>query len=263
MPVRWQRDHPPTIDFPACDSYRLTMATPRIRVLPDAPAVAQAAAEHILHAASAAIADHGSFTIALSGGSTPKQLYELLAEEPYASQLDWAHIEIYFSDERCVPPEAADSNFRLASEALLEAIAIPPGNIHRMRGEIDPQTAAIEYGQMLQNRFVDGGLDLCLLGMGEDGHTASLFPGTTAVGEAHHRCVAVFVERLHAWRITLTAPFLNRSNEVLILVTGPGKARTAQQVLEGPSDPATWPIQLINPPQGQLIWLLDAAAAGM
>lgn len=239
------------------------MEAPQIRVFPTPDAAAQAVADHIIASAAAAIDQRGSFTLALSGGSTPKPVYELLADEPYLSRIPWPKVEVFFCDERCVPPEHAESNFRLARETLLDYIDIPPANIHRMRGEIDPQTAAIEYGQMLKEKFGDAGLDLALLGMGADGHTASLFPGTAALQETHHRCVATFVEKLQAWRISLTLPFLNRSNEVLILVTGANKAARVQEVLEATDEAEPLPVQRIDPVSGQLLWYLDVDAAGM
>src|SRR5204862_664594 len=138
-------------------------------------------------------------------------------------------------------------------------------NVYRMRGEIDPNEAAKEYGRMLKDKFdEEGGLDLTLLGMGEDGHTASLFPGTPAVNETKHRCVANYAEHSttgKSWRITLTAPFVNRCREVVFLVAGPAKAKALSAVLQGPRDPQRWPAQLIQPASGRLIWLLDAAAA--
>ena len=165
------------------------MNSPEIKVLPDLPSLVREAAERIATAAGQAIANHGSFTLALAGGSTPKPVYELLAQEPYRSQIDWEKVEVFFGDERCVPPDSPQSNYRMANEALLSKVPIPAGNVHRMRGEIDANQAATEYGQLLKDRFGDGGLDLVLLGMGPDGHTASLFPGTDALRETHHRCV--------------------------------------------------------------------------
>jgi 6-phosphogluconolactonase len=236
------------------------MHLPEIKVLPDLSSLAQEGAQRIADAAGRAIANHGAFTLALSGGSTPKPVYELLAQEPFRSQIDWEKVEIYFGDERCVPADSPQSNYRMANEALLSKVPIPSDNVFRMRGEIDPHTAAIEYGQMLKSRLGDGGLDLVLLGMGPDGHTASLFPGTEALDETHHRCVANFVPKMNAWRITLTAPFLNRSFDVMFLVAGADKEPMVSRALEGSGDPI--PVQLIQP-QGRLVWLLDAAAAGM
>jgi len=235
-----------------------------IRVFKDSPAVAQAAAEMILASAREAAAAGRNFSLVLSGGSTPKLLYQLLAAEPYRSRVDWTRMEIYFGDERVVPVDHADSNFKMANEALISRVPLKPENVHRMRGEIDPNQAAIEYGQMLKARFGEGGPDITLLGMGDDGHTASLFPHTSALDETQHRCVAHFVEKSttgKSWRITLTAPFINRSATVLLLVTGASKAARLAEILHGPRDPKRLPIQLIDPASGQLIWMLDEAAA--
>lgn len=240
-----------------------TAQQPSIQVLPTPQAVAEAAARRVVEAAQRALDAKETFTVALAGGSTPKAAYELLAREPLRSQIDWARVEVFFGDERCVPPESADSNYRMAHDALLAHVPIPGDNVYRMHGESDPNQAAVEYGKMLKDRFGDGGMDLVLLGMGDDGHTASLFPDTEAIGEAHHRCVANFVPKLRTWRITLSAPFINRSAEVLVLVTGEGKAKRVAEVLEGVPDPQRLPIQLIRPVHGTLTWLLDAAAAGM
>ena len=236
---------------------------PKIQVLPSAGAVAEAAAAHVEQASREAIDLRGAFTIALAGGSTPRKLYEILADEPYVKRIDWERVEVYFGDERCVPPEHAESNYRMASEALLGRVPIPAKNVHRMRGEIEPEAAAIEYGQLLKARFGEEGVDVALLGMGDDGHTASLFPGTTALDEAKHRCVANFVPKLSAWRITMTAPFLNRSREVLFMVTGEGKAARVSEVLEGERDPKRLPVQMNQPGSGRVTWVMDTAAAGM
>lgn len=239
------------------------MAEPQIQVQNTPHDVAVEAANRIVAAYEEAIELKGRFSIALSGGSTPKALYELLAQEPYRSQLDWAKVHVLFADERCVPPDHADSNYNMARATLLSKVPIPPDNIYRMRGEIDPQEAAKEYGLMLKEQFDDGGCDLVLLGMGEDGHTASLFPGTQALKEADHRCVANFVPKLNAWRLTMTAPFINRAWQVMVLVTGAGKAERVRQVLEDQPDPNETPIRLIDPDVGRLVLLMDAAAAGM
>jgi 6-phosphogluconolactonase len=180
--------------------------------------------------------------------------------------VDWAKVQVFFGDERCVPPDHAESNYRMAHETLLSRVPIPGDNVYRMRGEIDPNEAAREYGLMLKEKFGDGGLDLVLLGLGEDGHTLSLFPGTPAVRETHHRCVANYAEHSttgKSWRITLTAPFVNRCRQAMFLVTGANKAATLSRVLEGPRDPDTLPAQLIEPVSGRSVWLVDAVAAGM
>ena len=242
------------------------MPTPKIQVFPDAAAIAQAAADHIVQAARREIDAKGTFSLALSGGSTPKMLYKMLAEPPYVKRIEWDKVHLYFGDERGVPPEHKDSNFKMASEALLDVAPIPPGNIHRMKGELPAEEAAKEYGLMLKQTFSDGGIDLVLLGMGDDGHTASIFPHTVAVKEQEHRVIGYFAENSStgkSWRITMTAPFLNRSKEILILLAGKNKAERVKEVLEGERDPERLPIQLIDPPEGQVIWMLDAGAAGM
>lgn len=235
-----------------------------IKVLPDLDALALEAAERIADAARRAVAEHETFSLVLSGGKTPEALHRLLADEPYRSRIPWERVEIYFGDERCVPPDSEQSNYRMARETLLSKVNIPPEHVHRMRGEIDPQAAAKEYGELLKQKFGDaGGPDLILLGMGDDGHTASLFPGTAALAEQRHRCVANHVEKLNAWRITMTAPFINRAASVMILVSGAGKAERLQEVLEGPTDPQRLPVQMVQPELGTLTWMIDVAAAGM
>jgi 6-phosphogluconolactonase len=239
------------------------MAQPEIKVLPNAAELTAEAARRIVSAAAEKLSDpHHFFSLFLSGGNTPKALYELLASEPYRSQLNWSNVEIYFGDERCVPPDHPDSNFLMAYNAMLSKLPIPEPNIHRMRAELEPEQAATEYGQLLRDRFQERRPDIVLLGMGDDGHTASLFPGTAALNETKHRCVANFVPKLNAWRITTTYPFLNTARRVLILAAGANKAQRLAEVLEGPRDPQRLPIQGIDP-AGQLTWLLDAPAAGM
>ena len=234
-----------------------------IKVLPDAAELPHEAAERIVTAAAAKLADIDHlFSLVLSGGSTPKLLYELLASDPYRCRLNWSKVEIYFGDERCVPPDHPESNYLMAHTAMLSKLPIPEPNIHRMRGELPPEQAATEYGQLLKVKFHHGGPDMVLLGMGDDGHTASLFPGTAALDEQHHRCVANHVEQLKTWRITMTYPFLNRAAAVMILVEGAKKAQRLHEVLEGPRDLKRLPIQGIHP-AGKLTWLVDAAAAGM
>ncbi|MCC6422963.1 MAG: 6-phosphogluconolactonase [Phycisphaerales bacterium] len=235
----------------------------KINVLADPSAVAQAAAELFVQSSHEAIARQGKFSVALSGGTTPRALYALLAADPFINAVDWSNTFIFFADERCVPPDDPQSNYGMVRETLLNHLQIPSTNIHRMKGEIDPQSAAMEYGKMLKQTFGDGGMDLTLLGMGDDGHTASLFPHTSALAEKSHRCVANFVDKLNTWRLTLSAPFINHSHAVALLVCGPSKAATIQRVMEEPPSPQQFPIQLIQPQSNNLLWLLDVAAAGM
>jgi 6-phosphogluconolactonase len=242
---------------------------PVIRVFANAEALVTEVADRIVAAAGRSVADGQMFSLFLSGGSTPKALYERLAGDAFRDQIDWRAVELYFGDERCVPPESELSNFRMASESLIDRVPIPRDNVYRMKGEIDPDAAAKEYGQLLKARFMDDGPDVMLLGMGDDGHTASLFPGTPALDETKHRCVANYVPYDYiptgtSWRITLTFPFINRSREVFALVTGASKADRLSQVLEG-VDAASraLPIRRVRPAPGTLTWFLDVAAAGM
>lgn len=237
------------------------MSNPQIKVVADLPALVEAAADDFAVAALAAIADHGTFSVALSGGSTPEPVYRRLTQPPYDTAIDWQRVRIYFGDERCVPPDSPQSNYHTARAAMLSPLPIPEANVFRMRGEIEPEQAATEYGRLLKEHFGDGGMDLVLLGMGDDGHTASLFPHTAALNEAKHRCVANFVPKLNAWRITLTAPFINRADAVTFLVSGAAKADRVREVIRGPRDPDRLPSQLIQPVNGRLSWLLDSAAA--
>jgi 6-phosphogluconolactonase len=239
------------------------MVIPEIKVVPDPAAVAHTAAERVLSSAESAIETRGAFSIALSGGSTPKALYTLLSAEPFRASIDWAKVYVFFGDERCVPPDDSESNYRMARESLLAKVPIPGDNVYRIRGELDPQEAAKEYDEILKDYFADGGPDVVLLGMGDDGHTASLFPGTEAPKELKRRCVANFVPKFNKWRVTMSAPFLNRAQEMMILVTGAAKAQRIAQVLEGPRVPDVLPIQLMSPASGRLAWIMDVGAAGM
>lgn len=232
-------------------------------VLDDLDAVTAAGRERFLAAAERAIRDHGVFRVALAGGSTPKKLYGALVGAP----IDWAKVLLFFGDERCVPPTHPDSNYRMACEALISKVVIPSSNVHRIYAEIDDKHAAAqEYEEELERAW---GLihhemprfDLVLLGMGPDGHTASLFPGTTALAETKKRVVANWVDKFASWRITLTAPVINAAREVVFLVAGPDKAPMLREVLEGPRDPSRLPAQLVQPENGELVWIVDRAAA--
>jgi 6-phosphogluconolactonase len=240
-------------------------AGPVVRVLTDPPAVFAAAAAVFLQRARTAIQGSGRFTVALSGGSTPRNLYSLLATQ---SDVPWDKIRFFFSDERHVPPDSPDSNFRMASESLFSQAPIPKANIFRVPAEIpDADNAALSYEQTLRQFFQleDDALprfDLILLGMGPDGHTASLFPGTAALHEDERLVAANWVEKFKAWRITFTYPPLNNAAAVLFMATGAEKQQALLQVLQGKPDPETYPAQGIKPTNGSLIWLVDQAAAG-
>ena len=238
---------------------------PVVRVLTDPPAVFAAAAAEFLQRARTAIQGSGRFTVALSGGSTPKGLYSLLAVQP---SVPWDKIRFFFSDERHVPPDSPDSNFRMASESLFSQVPILKENIFRVPAEIpDADTAALSYEQTLRQFFQleDDALprfDLILLGMGPDGHTGSLFPGTAALHEDERLVAANWVEKFKTWRITLTYPALNNAAAVLFMVTGAEKQEALLQVLQGKPDRENYPAQGVQPTGGSLIWLVDQAAAG-
>lgn len=250
------------LKLPQCLLPRMS-DSPRIRILPDLHAVARAAADVVVAAAAGAIAQRGVFHLVLSGGSTPRALYERLASEYSPGQLQLPAWRFYFGDERCVPPDHADSNYRMAHEALLGRVPLAPEQVQRLRGEDEAPAAAAAYSGMLRERFGDAaGPDLVLLGMGDDGHTASLFPQSDAIlsGEP---CVARFIAKLGAWRLTLTPAFINRAGAVLLLVCGASKARRVHEVLRGDREPTRLPVQAIRPAGGEVTWLLDGAAGGM
>jgi 6-phosphogluconolactonase len=238
---------------------------PVVRVLTDPPAVFAAAAVEFLQRARTAIQGSGRFTVALSGGSTPRNLYSLLATQ---SDVPWGQIRFFFSDERHVPPDSPDSNFRMASESLFSRAPIPQENIFRVPAEIpDADTAAQSYEQTLRQVFQleENDLprfDLILLGLGPDGHTASLFPRTAALHEDERLVAANWVEQFKTWRITFTFPVLNNAAAVLFMATGAEKQEALLQVLQGKPDSETYPAQDIKPSNGSLIWLVDQAAAG-
>jgi 6-phosphogluconolactonase len=234
-----------------------------VRVYTGASALARAAAEHFVALSIAAVRAHGQFAVALSGGSTPKTLYSLLATNEFAARLDWTRVHIFWGDERCVPPEHPDSNYRMARQALLDHAPIPAGNIYRIQGEREPAEAADDYERALQAFFTrrQPRFDLILLGMGDDGHTASLFPGTAVIHEQARWVVAYYVEKLRAWRVTLTPVVINAAANVTFVVSGAGKAECLSRVLTGPYQPDVLPAQIVRPADGHLLWLLDVDAA--
>jgi 6-phosphogluconolactonase len=238
---------------------------PEITVFPDNELFIAGAAEFMVARAVEAIATRDRWTVALAGGGTPKPIYQRLADAGYAQRIDWQRVHVFFGDERCVPPDDSRSNFRMAREALLDFVPLPAGNVHRMRGEDDPALAALSYEQEIQRLFrsvAPPAFDLICLGMGDNGHTASLFPGTASLREQARWITPQYVEVMQTWRVTMTAPLLNAARHVAFMIEGAGKAEMLQRVLHGPYDPDVLPAQMIQPTGGQLHWLVDAAAAG-
>ncbi len=237
-----------------------------VAIYPDIDTLSHEAANYVVRIASKSIATHGRFTIALSGGSTPRKLYSLLGDEPYQSQIDWALVEIFWSDERCVPPESEDSNYRMAQEALLNKVPIPPSQIYRMPADYDDRDAAsYAYTLDMQQTFGTDSIpsfDLVQLGMGPEGHTASLFPHQPSLKELQRLVMPVMVPKPPPPRLTFTPRLLNAATHILFLVTGAEKQDAVQAVLEGEYQPDEYPAQIIRPTKGETTWMLDAAAAG-
>ncbi len=249
------------------------------RVYPDSESLYAGTAEWLASTCAEAIARGGRFTLALSGGSTPRSLYRLLAGESWCGRFDWKHIEIFQVDERVVPIDDPESNFGMLQGELLKAVPILEGSVHRMRTELGAEAAAEEYeGELrrsfgLQPRAPTAGappasaavpaFDAVLLGMGADGHTASLFPGTAALRETRRLVLGYRVEKLNAYRITLTLPVLNHARKVLFLVAGAGKAATLREVFEAEDAESRFPAAMVNPPAGALCWHLDREAASL
>ena len=231
-------------------------------------AVAKAAAQLFTGAAVKAVASRGVARIAISGGTTPKTMFKLLADaaQPFVTQVPWDKLDLYWVDERCVPPDNAESNYRMTREALLSKVPLPAERVHRIEGELEPEVAAARYESTIRNTFkLEGAetptFDLILLGMGDDGHTASLFPHTEGLNDVSHIAIANHVPQKDTWRVTLTWPVINQSREVAFLIEGAAKTQVLHDVFLGPYQPETFPSQIIRPTSGRLTLLLDAAAA--
>jgi 6-phosphogluconolactonase len=256
-----------------------------LRVVADLAEMARAAAEEVTSAAVEAVRQHGRFAIALSGGSTPRPLFRLLAStgKPFRARLPWDRAHFFWGDERHVPPDHPDSNYRMAREELLDHVPVPAGNVHRIRSE-DPDAgaAANDYEQELRRFFAPPAslpteaplpaeepprFDLMLLGIGPDGHTASLFPGTSVVHETQRWVAAPWVEALRTFRITLTPPVLNAAARVLFLVSGADKAAALRAIVERDAgerqEVDRYPAQVVQPARGSLLWLVDRDATGL
>jgi len=237
----------------------------KIEVLSDLEALSLRAASIFVSASRNSIATKRRFAVAISGGSTPRRLYTLLGSDAYRHQVDWQYVHFFWADERCVPKEDEASNFRTAFDTLLSKIALPDKNIHRIRGEEGPDKAARDYEEEIRRFFGESersGFDLIILGVGEDGHTASLFPGTKSLEETVRLAIPVYLEEPRKNRVTLTLPVLNNADQILFLVAGPSKASVLSEILGEGEKKKRFPAGLIRPAHGNTTWLIDQEAAG-
>lgn len=238
-----------------------------ILVCPDAKSVALESAATFVRLAAESIRERGRFTVALSGGSTPRSLFEILATPQWQKQIDWKNVHLFWGDERYVPDAYPESNFRMTLETLLSRVPVPPFNVHRIKTELSPAEAAAESYEAEIARFFGTApgefpsFDLVFLGMGANAHTASLFPHSKAIHESSHLVVAEYIAEVRMWRITMTAPLLNAARNVIFLISGADKAPVLRDVLFGDHDPERKPAQLIHPASGRLTWMIDSAAA--
>jgi len=240
-----------------------------IKVFPDLEAMSRQAANRFVRLANQRVAENRLFTVALSGGSTPRRLYEILGSPPTAQRIPWANTQLFQVDERCVPPDHVESNYRMIHETLLSHGAVPKSNFHRMAAELaDHGEAAHQYAEEIRRALRPKStdwprLDLILLGMGPDGHTASLFPGSDALDVQVLWVAPNYVEKFRMYRLTLTFPVLNAAASIIFLVAGADKAETVRQVLDAAGEPDRFPAQRIRPANGQVSWYLDEAAAAL
>jgi 6-phosphogluconolactonase len=232
-----------------------------IEILPDEEHLAEAAADRFIGIVESTLRYRQVADVALAGGSTPRAMNVLLASSPRRGAIPWNRVRFFFGDERTVPPDDPESNYRMTRETLFEPLGIPAGNIFRMHGEDDPQAAAAAYAQVLVRELgTRPRFDLLYLGMGPDGHTASIFPGTYAGIDDTKLVVGNWVEKFNTWRITLTPHVINDATHVVITTGGSSKADAVHAVLDGPAEPDTYPVQLVAPTDGELHWFIDEAA---
>jgi 6-phosphogluconolactonase len=233
-----------------------------VEILPDGARLAEAAADRFVALIAVALAQRPHADVALAGGSTPRAMNALLTGSPRRAEVEWDRVRFFFGDERTVAPEDSESNYRMNRETLFEPLGIPAARIFRMRGEGEPHAAAAEYAQLLSDALgARPRFDILFLGMGPDGHTASLFPGTLAGVDDTKLVVANRVEKFSTWRLTLTPHVINDARSVVITCGGAEKAAALHGVFDGPRDLSTYPIQLVAPVDGELVWLIDEPAA--
>lgn len=245
----------------------MTLKTPsgreaKIVVVDNETALAEHVADRFIDDAEAAISNHGRFNVALAGGTTPKAAYELLALDPRRGEIEWEKVRFFFGDERCVPPSDDESNYKMAKIAMFDPLGIDPSRVFRMHGEDDPERAAASYADVLRTQLgPQPQFDLIMLGMGPDGHTASLFPGSSPATDDRLLVNAPFVPKFGTHRITLTPRVINDARAVAVATAGPTKTDVLEHVLRGPYDPNTYPVQIIAPAHGTLTWYVDRVAA--
>jgi 6-phosphogluconolactonase len=233
---------------------------PEQKILSDAASLIEAAAEHFVATARAAIAKRGVFYVALAGGSTPKGLYQKLATSPYIEQIDWSRVHLFFGDERCVAPTHDDSNFKMARLAMIDLIPIPADNVHRMQTESgEPAEVATRYASTIEQVMEGAPFDLVLLGLGPDGHIASLFPETPALTVTDSLTTAVYVEKFDSWRVTVTYPVINAARQVIVFIAGEAKAAIVSDITS--QAVSGLPVQSLAP-ENDYYWFMDQAAAG-
>ncbi|CDR33603.1 6-phosphogluconolactonase [Criblamydia sequanensis] len=243
-------------------SFRIFDSKRKLVILPTAKESVEFAAHQFMAAYEKAIKDHGFFSVALSGGSTPKAIYRLLASDPYREAIDWKKVLIFFSDERAVPPDHPESNYRMALESGFSFLPIEEDQIFRMKAEGSMEVEAKAYEEIMDERLYKGKFDLMMLGLGEDAHTASLFPKTHALNARERKVVGNFVPKLNAWRMSLTFSCINEAREILIVALGKSKARAVEAVFFAPYDPNNYPAQGIGTPENNSLWVLDYESAG-
>jgi 6-phosphogluconolactonase len=228
----------------------------------DAPATIAYAAAHFIETARKAISERGVFTVALSGGSTPKAIYELLAASESSAQIDWSKVKLFWSDERCVPPDSPESNYLMAMKAGFSLLPLPPANIFRMPAEHEVEKGAKKYEKLILEHVPSARFDLMMLGMGEDGHTASLFPKTHGLHSMGQLVTANYVPQKQEWRMTLTFNCINAASHIAVYVIGKGKGAMMKQVFTAPYDPTELPVQQVGSSDHKALWIADSAAAG-
>lgn len=244
----------------------ISLQMKNLKIFEHVTALSLYAARHFVSVVDDALHERGYSSVALAGGSTPRQMYSLLAGDRYIQKINWEQVHLFWGDERCVPPDHQESNYFIAKRILLDHVPIPQRNVHRIKGELAPNQAAAEYERELRTFFsgaTEPQFDLILLGLGDDAHTASLFPGTDALSAQKEWVAANFVPKLQDWRITLTPPVINAAAQVTFLVAGMQKADSLQHVVKASYQPDLYPAQIVQPARGGPLWLVDRDAASL